>query len=181
MTEAIIKEEVTVHFIGAMAARSGFNITIPKVDEGVDLVIRSSIELPSKFKKMRIISGKALNVQVKTTTEKQITAYKKHLVFDLKAKNYDNLIFWKNHWNLQSRGTAPLILILLVLPEQIKDWFEVDLTEKKYTLNGLFYWYYPDKNADFTDNKYLQRIKIPHKNKIDLDSFNKIYNLFFKI
>lgn len=180
MTEAKIKEEIATYFFATMAARMGYGTTLPRIDEGVDLILQSSIEFPSKYKNLRVSTGKWLAVQLKTTTKKQTVEEDNFLKFDLKVKNYDDLIFRKNQWHQFKRDIAPMVLILMVLPDDKNKWFEVDTNQQKYTVNGIFYWYFPSKEDVLTKNVSKQRISIPIENKIDLLFFDKIFNLFFK-
>ncbi len=180
MTEAKIKEELAIHFLSGLAARMGFISSSPRIDEGVDLVLERLSKLPVKDRNQFTPSGAALTVQLKTTTRSKVSEADGHLMYDLKRKNYDDLIFRKNLWNEPMYSVAPLILILLVLPDENRKWIEVDLRQQLYQLRGLFYWYYPDEQEDFSTNKNRQRIKIPTANKIDLGFFDNIFNLFYQ-
>lgn len=41
------------------------------------------------------------------------------------------------------------------------------------------YWFYPDDSMNFSDNLQSVRIKIPLKNKIDLDFCQKMFKLLY--
>jgi len=47
-------------------------------------------------------------------------------------------------------------------------------------LNRLFYWFFPDNNDKFTENKSKSVIKIPTINKVDLNFFPTTFQSFFQ-
>jgi hypothetical protein len=101
------------------------------------------------------------------------------LKYDLDFDNYNDLIFRRNR-RIQTQGVSmPLILTLLVLPDEQETWLELNPEKDRFCMNGALYWYYPDEGLDFTKNLSSQRIAIPVTNKIDLSFFKNSFNLFF--
>ncbi len=177
MTDAIIKEQLAVFLFGAMAARAGFDSTFPRRDSGVDIIIEQSKVLTFGNSKWEIPSGQPVHVQVKSTTLKQVPVDKKGIKFDLKTKNYNDLVYRKNEWLAPGKSFAPLILAVLVLKDDPKEWMVIDLEADKYSLNGSFYWYFPEESATFVKKDSTKRIDLPFNQKIGLSFFDNIFNL----
>ncbi len=177
MTDAQIKEELSIHIFSALAARSGYSAIKPRIDHGHDLVLYPALKLP--YRKQMVSGGNWIAVQLKTTTESQVVEKDNYILFDLKSKNYDDLVFRNSLW-LKKKSVVPLVLVLLVLLDSADKWLAVDFEKKTYSLNGMFYWYSPSNGVPFTQNSSKKRISIPIENKIDLDFFNKTFNLYFK-
>jgi len=178
MTEAIIKEELALHIFSGLAARAAYLVSRPRIDSGTDLIIDRHVKLP--FRNNFTEGGRMLCFQLKTTTEKQVAEKDGKLAYDLRAKNFDDLIFRKNAWLAYPKDISPLMLILLVLPNDPAQWLQVNWTSRTCTLNGLFYWYFPDELAAYSDNSDEQRIFIPLDNLVGLDFFDLAFNLFHK-
>jgi hypothetical protein len=69
MTEAKIKEQVGVQFLGMLAALKGYLVTQPNVDEGVDTLLQAPDPYFRKSRKIRHLwGGLCIAVQMKTTT-----------------------------------------------------------------------------------------------------------------
>lgn len=180
MTEAKIKEQVGVQFLGMLAALKGYLVTQPNVDEGVDALLQAPDPYFRKSRKIRHLwGGFCIAVQMKTTTRKQVVVENGILKYDLDFDNYNDLIFRRNR-RVQTQGVSmPLVLMLLVLPDEREKWVELDSEKDRFCLNGALYWFYPDESLDFTINLSSQRIAIPIANKIDLLFFKNSFNLFF--
>ena len=117
---------------------------------------------------------------MKTTTTKQVKTSGLAISYNLEVKNYNDLIFRKHEWIGKNKTGNPLILILHVLPEKPKEWLKIDFEKQFYQLNGLFYWFVPDNNDRFTENKSKNVIKIPTTNRVDLNFFPSIFQSFFQ-
>ncbi len=178
MMEAQIKEELSLHLFSAMAARAGYHALIPRIDTGEDLLLSGSEKLPSRNNFTP--GGRLIGFQLKATTEKQVTVDKGLLEYDLRAKNFDDMVFRKNLILANPRDISPLLLVLLVLPDDPTLWFQVDFSRRNYSLNGMFYWYLPAETEDYSTNNKTQRIFIPVENVVGLDFFDFSYNLLFK-
>lgn len=181
MTEAKIKEQVGVQFLGMLAALKGYLVSLPYVDEGLDGVIYSPTQyLRSIGNKRHLLSGFSVGFQMKTTTVKQIVREATQIKYDLAADNYNDLLFWRGQKAEGTHSPMPTVLILLVLPDKQEEWLDVDFDSNHFCLNTELFWFYPSESDDFTRNTATQRISIPLSQKIDLDFFRNVFNLFFK-
>ncbi|MCB0520451.1 MAG: DUF4365 domain-containing protein [Lewinellaceae bacterium] len=90
MTEAQIKEELSLHLFSALAARAGYNVLKPRIDSGDDLLVTRSLFMPSS--RSLTPSGNWLAFQLKTTTGKQVRKLDETVIYDLRAKNYNDLL-----------------------------------------------------------------------------------------
>ncbi len=178
MIQTKIQEELSIHLFSALAARAGYTAIPPRIDEGTDLLLYRSEKLPSRNNFISV--GRWLTIQLKCTTEKQVSEQGDFLCYDIRAKNHDDLVFRKKSWDSHSGDLVPHILALLVLSDDTASWLQADFTKKNYSINGVFYWYLPRTEQNYSKNPNKQRIYIPLKNKVDLDFFDFIYNLFFK-
>ncbi|MFK7982578.1 MAG: DUF4365 domain-containing protein [Saprospiraceae bacterium] len=178
MKEEQIKEQLSLHFIGAIASFKNIKVVKPFEDNGVDLLLKKVKVISFKEKIRYLDSGDIIAVQVKSTTKKGIIESENKIKFDLSVKNYNDLIFRKIELALKKVGNVPLILILVVLPINVSKWLEVNQKEDFIKLGGKAYWYYPTKNHEYSKNEYSQRIEIPKENEVDLDFFSNIFNLF---
>ena len=48
MTEAHIKEELSIHLFSAIAARAGYSTIKPRIDNGDDLIVTRTFLLPHR-------------------------------------------------------------------------------------------------------------------------------------
>lgn len=175
MTKAHIKEELSKHFIGALASFKGISVNKPEKDYGVDLKIEL-LETYSIGNRIRYAqTGKSVDIQLKATTEKNIEKTDNFIKFDLKIENYNDLIRRRNSLMKVVGGHIPMVLIVVVLPENEKKWLEQK--EQGILMRGNAYWFYPDEDMLYSINNSSKRIEIPLKNKVNLDFFDFIFKL----
>ncbi|MCB0522118.1 MAG: DUF4365 domain-containing protein [Lewinellaceae bacterium] len=179
MTEAIKKEEFSLQLFATLAAQAGYKSVTPRVDDGIDMMINPSRELVVNQKPQRAPSSNFIGIQMKTTTQKQVRMNDDCFRFYLRGKNYNDLIALKNDWYSADVFGIPLLLLVHLLPDNEEDWIQVDLGQQFYKMNGLFYWFYPARDDNFTNNPSQHPIKVPLGNRVGLDFFNNIFNLFF--
>ena len=180
MLESKIKEEISLFLFSTLAARMGYAAILPRFDQGTDIIIKKSTILTFGNRKRYTTGGQSLSIQMKTTTTKQVKVDGLAISYNLEVKNYNDLIFRKNEWVDENKIGNPLILILHVLPEKPQEWLKIDFDKQFYQLNGLFYWFFPDNNDKFTDNKRKSVVKIPTANKVDLNFFPSTFQSFFQ-
>ena len=172
MPEQQIKELLSKDYLGVIASRAGFKKEQPTIDNGVDL----SFTYPSSYLQSgnrRICdTGDSLQFQIKATTEKGITADGKGFYYDLKVKNYNDLIFRRD------KSHIPLILVVFILPFDTKKWISLDIDFLVMRKNA--FWYYPDKNQTMSTNSSTIRIFVPYANRIDSDFFERIMQNFYR-
>ena len=186
MTTEQIKEQLSIHYLGALVAWTGHKIAFQHFyDVGVDVMITevSTIYFNGRVRFSDV--GNTLDVQVKCTTERSVTRdinkSKEHILrYDLRAKNFNDLILRRN---LElDRRVKPLLFILGVLPEEKEKWLRLVVEEgdadKFLQMGGAAYWFYPTKELKFTSNKHRVRIEIPANNKVDLNFLSSIFENF---
>ncbi|HFA49805.1 MAG TPA: DUF4365 domain-containing protein [Bacteroidetes bacterium] len=186
MTTAQIKEQLSIHYLGALVGRAGYRYGFPplpaaSVDAMITEVFPYSIGGRNRYADM----GNTIDVQVKSTTQKRAKITKdKHgesvIKYDLEVKNFNDLVF--RYKTFKKRRVKPLLLVLLVLPEKKSEWVKLsigDSAPKKHVqIGGVAYWYYPDENLNFTKNKEKIRVHIPTKNKVGFDFLNDLFKKF---
>lgn len=177
MTKAQIKEKISQHFIGILAAKQGFKIVFPNEDHGVDFIIKK-VEQYKMGKRTRYVdSGNMVGVQLKCVTQKQTVTTDGFLKLDLAAKNFHDL-----NWRMENRKSAkgvhiPLALVVVVVPNAEKQWVNFSVDFEKLILTGKAFWWYPDGSEKETKNVSSNRIAIPLEQQIKLDFFENIFNL----
>jgi hypothetical protein len=181
MTEAQIKEKISQHFISILANRMGLNVTSPFTDYGVDAIISQVETYFSKEHVRYVESGRFIELQLKCTTESQISFRGGYLNFDLPVKNYNDLIWRRDNRHFSDKTLAPLFLILVVLPDTPELWAFLGYQPERLVVTAKSFWYLPDQDLGMSRKRFTQRIKIPAGNHADFDFFKTIFNLLFKI
>ena len=96
----------------------------------------------------------------------------KSIKFDLKVKNYNDLVYRRT-----LTDKIPLVLIIIVLPEDNSKWIALDST--KMIMACEIYWFYPSNAVTLSENKKTVRVRIPQNNQARIDIFPNLFNLFF--
>ena len=126
MNEKIIKEELSICYISAIAANAGIDYeTLRHDDDSTDGLIKKWIGLPNAEPIHSL-----LRVQLKSTSsESMYTEDAKEIRYSLKVKNYNDL---------RQRSTTPIILCLLILPSKRQEWLH--WSKDELLLRGCMYW-----------------------------------------
>ena len=165
MTEDQVKESLSNNYVATLANRRGFKLIKGSIDTGVDFTIKYDLKrkLPNG-KNAFIESPNSCDIQLKATTINSVTINRASITYDLRAKNYNDLIYRKNI------GSTPLVLILFILPKDKKEW--VRILKDRLILSKNAYWYYPD-NTQISEviNSNTKRITIPKTNKLNFSFF----------
>lgn len=130
------KEDVSISYISAICANCGIAYEIIRHDDNSSdgmmmkrINVGGGIEIDS-----------ALRVQLKcTSSATQYSVTEHEIIYKLKAKNYNDLC---------KKSTVPIILCLLVLPDN-DEW--VKWTKEELSIKGCMYWKYLG-NEQETDN-----------------------------
>ena len=166
MTENEIKEALSNNYVACIANKVGMKLISWKGEKGVDFKVIYSLKRTLPNGKTRLMeSPYSCDIQMKATTTKSITIENDQIIYNLEAKNYNDLIYRKQI------GSTPLILILFILPEDENEWVKV--LQDELILSKNAYWYYPtdDENEEVI-NTSSKTTYIPLKNKIDFSFFN---------
>lgn len=172
MTEEQKKEQLSNRFIGILAANKGFVLDKPDLDLGVDYQLKKTTSYTTPLGKTRYTyDSRYIDLQLKATTENSIINETNSIKYDLEAKSFNDLVERKTN------GTAPLVLILFVLPNDPNNWVEIDQDEIKLRKNA--YWFTPENGTLPTSNNSRIRIEIPKTNLLDLDCFNNLHQQLY--
>jgi hypothetical protein len=112
MKDTQIKEDISISYISALCAYAGVAYEINRHDEdSTDGILKKRILLDENRK-----FDAELRVQLKcTSSPSQYTDNGDSITYKLKVKNYNDLCM---------SSTTPIILGLLVLPEDEKEWIK---------------------------------------------------------
>jgi len=163
MNDESIKEELSISYLSTLAAINGIDFELIRHDsDSTDCILKRWIELDDGQK-----FNAQLRVQLKCTSSQNI--YKEEhseIKYRLKAKNYNDLSL---------NGTVPVILCLLILPEDRQCW--VKWSEEELIIYGKMYWI-SLKGKESTQNSDSITIHLKKENKIDAKS---LYDILEKI
>ncbi len=124
MTENEQKQQLSVAYVHAVAARAGYTCQVQIVDEdSVDVLIGAAGYVHDRA----VVRSPRLEVQLKATSSLQLGA--KHLTFPLKRKNYEEL---------RTRCLIPRLLVVLALPVNPAEWIE--MSEECMISRRCAYW-----------------------------------------
>lgn len=155
---------LSVSYVSAVVARSGFSPSAVSHDFGTDLSVRKI----GIFGKRRIDMGSVLDLQLKASIDWSTTP--DHLVFDLEADAYNRLILRNNN------STTPCALVVCCLPREERTWLEV--CEDELKIKKCCYYYFISGME--TKRKRSQRIHIPREQVLTPEAIHYIVNLIDK-
>ena len=153
------KEDLQISYISALCAVIGAAYETQRHDEdSTDGIIKKRISLSEeKF------FDSSIRIQLKATSSSSQYRYEDDaIVYRLKVKNYNDLC---------TPATTPIILGLLILPDNEAEW--LDWTEEEILIRGCMYWL-DLSGYDKSDNKETVVVRIPKQNVINQDSLNMI-------
>ena len=157
ITSQHIEEGLSRAYVQATAARAGVNIGGTQLDYGIDGTF-CQVQIRNK---RRFESGFKIDYQLKASTNWKLEG--DQVAYDLEAKTYNDII---------SRSAvgraAPLILILLCLPQDPSEWLESD--EDRLLMRRCCYWV--RLSGTQTTNVATVRIRIPRVQILTPDSLN---------
>lgn len=174
MTDDHVKARISQHFVEVLASRYGYKCQpSASPDVGVDLeVTRDETYVDPNGRTRHIDTGEYLHFQLKCTCENSVVRGASSLKYDLKVKNYNDLVHRRN-----ANRRVPLALILLVLPDAKDNWVSVSADE--LAIRKVAYWYLPPVGSVQTPNVDTVRIEVPYSNALTLsfvdDRFREIY------
>lgn len=121
-----IKEELSITYLHAICTKEGIDFELPRHDEdSTDAIIKRKVTLTNGSEYESLI-----RVQLKATSSRsQYSEDETTIRYKLKIKNYNDLC---------RNSTTPIILALLILPENQEEW--IQWTEETLLLKGRMYW-----------------------------------------
>lgn len=153
ISESHQKESLGKAYILAISAQAGVSISISDHDYGVDGTFKLVTSRDDTNGKRYFEAGFALDYQLKSTINWELKD--NLIIYDLEAKNYNDLI-----WRFNQKNSNALILLLICLPKNSSDW--IDLSEEELIIRKCCYWC--QLNSDTTTNSSTCRIHIPVNN-----------------
>lgn len=160
-----IKEDISISYISALCAYAGIAYEIVRHDEdSTDGILKKRVLLDGNRR-----FDAVLRIQLKcTSSPSQYTDNEDSLTYKLKAKNYNDLCL---------PSTTPIMLGLLILPENEELW--LNCTEEELLIRGCMYWAEFSGKAE-SSNEGTVSVKIDKKNIINVESLQEILELIAK-
>ena len=160
-----MKEDISISYISALCAYAGIAYEIIRHDDdSTDGILSKRVFLAGN-KWLNV----ALRIQLKcTSSPSQYIDNGDTLTYKLKVKNYNDLCL---------PSTTPIILGLLILPEDERLW--INWTEEELLIKGCMYWAEFSKKTE-SANKGTVSVEINKKNVINADSLQNILELIAK-
>jgi hypothetical protein len=168
MRSVDIMEEISKSYLELLANRQGY-FNFNGRDYGTDLLIRKAHF--HAVRKRYLTTGRAIDFQVKSVLEKNITYAPSTINFYLEVKNFDDLVDRKR----EKGALIPLILIVFILPDSEDEW--VTVTPEKLIVKKCAYWFKLDvENPEYSENKTKVVVRIPKVNIVDLKLFDRLFD-----
>ena len=158
MNDKIFEEDLSISYLRAIAAKAEVIFDLKRQD-----VNSKDANLTKSILTKDGLMDAELNIQLKSTFSKSVYSDDgATITYSLKVKNYNDL---------RRKTTTPIILCLLILPEDKNDW--VTQTSDDLTLKHCMYWL-SLKGFPQTTNTETCSIKIPKSNILTADSLNNL-------
>lgn len=153
------KESLHISYISAVCAAAGVSYDIQiNDDDSTDGIIKKRMTFPEGY-----FYDSSVRIQLKCTSSPSQYADKgDYISYKLKVKNYNDLC---------TRSTTPIILGLLILPEDEGTW--VEWTEEELLIKGCMYWadfstQQPSDNSDTVSVKVLKNHILNQETILDI-------------
>ena len=158
-----IEELISVSYVSAIIARSGFSPNSVAKDYGVDLEVRRI----GVHDKKRIDLGTFLELQLKASINWELEV--EHVVYDLEADAYNRLIYRRDN------SSTPCALVLCCLPRDESTW--LDVCEDELRIKKCCYYYFLEGTE--SGNSRTKRIRIPRSQLLTPDSLTSLKDSIF--
>lgn len=152
-----IKEEISIAYIHALAAKVGFACEKPSIDmDSIDVVVQENglIDATSS------IYSPEIKMQLKSSSA--IVPQDGQLHFSLSIKNYNDL---------RAKSTSPRLLVLLILPEELHDC--VSHSVDNLVIKKCAYWYNLSGLPETTNTSNIT-IQIPETNVLSPETLKDL-------
>jgi hypothetical protein len=157
VTENEQKQQLSVAYVHAVAARAGYACQVKVPDEeSVDVLISAS----GWIHETSVVGSPRLEVQLKASSALEVQA--DHVSFPLPRKNYEDL---------RADALVPKLLVVLMLPRDPDVWLHVD--EERMIARRSAYWAsLAGKPA--TANKTRVSIRLPRSQRFDVEQLQEL-------
>ena len=157
MTENEQKQQLSVAYVHAVAARAGYACQIINVDDdSVDVQLAAKGRIHDKA----VLRSPKIDVQLKATAQRVLGD--EHLAFSLKLKNYNDL---------REESLVPRLLVVLLLPEDDGRWLEQ--TEDQMISRHCAYWRSLLGQPE-TDNATSVAVHLPREQRFTVASLRAL-------
>lgn len=160
ITSQHIEEDLSKAYVLAVGAKAGLSVTFR---DGHDYTVDGSLHEVSRVNGRYHESGLSFDFQLKAS--KKCSTKDTSIIYDFDAETYNYLC-----QRAENKYTTPIILLLLVLPEDESEWLSV--SPEQMILKKACYWMKIDGN--FTKNKETRRIEIPQKQLFDVSAIQSL-------
>jgi hypothetical protein len=163
-----IKELLSRNFVRLVAARAGFVAASHDLDYGTDVSLHqvALVEEPSGATRYSD-TGFVIGVQVKATCEGQVRRVGDAVHYDLASKNYNDIV-------RRADSPVPLVLALLVLPDDPSDW--LSLSNSELTLRRHGYIWRPAPGSSLSSNKATEMIALEGTDLVEASTFDRLFD-----
>jgi len=173
MTEEQIKEQLSKHFTCVLGNMSGYKFSEPSPDNGVDLLACKVVCRMNNGKRRFMDGSNILRFQLKCTCQSSVKVCENSIKYDLKSKNYNDLVYQNS-----ANSLSPLILILCVLPNEKENWINLEEESLKIFSEAFFY-QASETSVEVSNENSTKRIEIPLSNRITSDFMDNLYQEVF--
>ncbi len=157
MTDNEQKQQLSIAYVHAVAARAGFACERPKVDDdSVDLQIGASGAVHDEA----VIRSPRIELQLKSTAQDHLS--NGHLAFPLPIKNYDDL---------RGETLVPRLLVVFQLPEDSSRWLEQ--TEEQMISRRCAFWL-SLRGEPETKNTKTVTVRLPRENIFTVEALRSL-------
>lgn len=157
MTENEQKQQLSMAYVQAVAARAGYSVVRPPVDDdSVDIQIRAS----GRTHPQAPVRSPCVDVQLKSTAQDMLRD--DHLAFPLPLKNYNDL---------RERSLVPRYLVVLLLPTDTTRWLEQ--SEESMISRSCAYWTSLLGMGE-TENLNRVTVRLPRVNLFTVDQLHSL-------
>lgn len=151
MSPNMIQERLSWAYVEAVIFRGGYDLSVPKVDRGIDGTITDS----------RRSGINRVDFQLKSTTEYALQDAE--IAYDLRVRNYNQLII---------ANDVPRILILFIMPENPDEWLAQSLDA--LCLRKCAFWH-SVMGAEHSSNTSEKRVFVPRSNVFSLEGLQGMF------
>lgn len=148
-TEEHTKETLSRAYVTAVAGMAGASLANYDRDFGVDGSLLDVNNRNGRYAQ----SPFRVDYQLKASTKWELDAQKKEIIYDLEAKNYNDMA-------ARDAEDDSLYLFLLCLPKDAIDW--LNISDEQLIMKNCCYWF--KVTGDETANSSTVRIRIPTTN-----------------
>lgn len=157
MTDNEQKQQLSVAYVHAVAARAGYACQVKVPDEeSVDVLISAC----GRVHETSVIGSPRLEVQLKASSTLQLKA--DHVSFPLPRKTYEDL---------RADALVPKLLVVLMLPEDPREW--LDVNEERMIVKRSAYWA-SLAGEPATSNTTKVSVRMPRSQRFTVDQLQEL-------